>query len=34
MKKGWNEVEKEGVRFLGGWFPGGCLMGGVGLWVG
>ena len=33
-EKGMNEVEKEGVRFLGGWFPGRRLIGGVGYgWV-
>ena len=33
MKEGWNGVEKEAVRPWGGWFLGGWLMGGAGLWV-
>ena len=33
MKKGWNGVEKEAVRPWGGRFPGGCLIGGAGLWA-
>ncbi len=34
MKEGWNGVGKGAVGFLGGWFPGRRLIGGVGLWVG
>ena len=34
MKKGWNGVENGAVGCWGGWFPGRCLIGGAGLWVG